>query len=490
VSVTLVTNIAADYPAPDCAFSPGEPYPEYALDHVSPAPNPIYTAVRRLLADRGLDKDRFGSPEWNPLRELVPEGSRVFVLCNFVYHRRFQESERDFQAKCIHGSVLRALIDYVLLAAGPEGRVTFGNASLQSCRFDRVLVDTGADRVESFYREQGLPVRARDLRLFVASRDPLGRVTSIDRRDERDGIEFDLGRQSLLAPMSAAGDPAFRISEYDPRRIQAFHDGGRHRYVIHRDVLDSDVVISLSKLKTHEKVGITCGLKGFVGSVGHKDCLAHHRFGNPGMGGDEYPDSHAFLAPLSRCHDWVNRRSADAPLQGLAQIADKTLRRAWRLTRLIGAGAWHGNDTAWRMTLDLARIVYYGTAAGTMESRPQRRHLSLIDGIVAGEGDGPLAPSPIHAGTLLFGDDVALTDRVACRLMGFDPELIPLVREAFRLATWPITEREPDESAECVIGGRPCLESALAPVLSRSFVPPIGWKPLLGRNVGRREAAL
>lgn len=75
---------------------------------------------------------------------------------------------------------------------------------------------------------------------------------------------------------------------------------------------------------------------------------------------------------------------------------------------------------------------------------------------------------------------MALTDRVACRLMGFfDPELIPLVHEAFRLATWPITERQPDALAECGLDGRPCLESALAPVLSRPFVPPIGWKSLL-----------
>jgi len=100
--------------------------------------------------------------------------------------------------------------------------------------------------------------------------------------------------------------------------------------------------------------------------------------------------------------------------------------------------------------------------------------------MVAGERDGPLSPNQIHAEALLFGDDVALTDRVACRLMGFfDPQLVPLVHEAFRLATWPITERQPDALAECVLDGRPCLESALTPVLSRPFVPPIGWKSLL-----------
>src|SRR5262245_14430090 len=480
MSVTAITKVAVGYPGPVWSFSPDEAYPEYAFDQLSPSPNPVYAAVRRLFADSGLDKDRFESPQWNPLRELVPEGSRVFVLCNFVYQRRFQESEQDFAAKCIHGSVLRPLVDYLLLAVGSGGRVSFGNAALQACSFEKVLADTHADRVESFYRDQGLPVRASDLRLLVAPRDLLGRVAAADVRDEREGVEFDLAADSLLEPLCARGAPAFRISNYDPRRIEAFHEGGRHRYVIHREVLETDVVVSLSKLKTHEKVGITCGLKGFVGTVGHKDCLAHHRFGSPGMGGDEYPDSHALLAALSRFHDWVNRRNAGAPLQAVAQIADTNLRRVIRRMGWIGFGAWHGNDTAWRMTLDLARILHYGTAGGALERRPQRRHLSMIDGVVAGEADGPLAPRAVHAGTLLFGDDVAVTDRVACRLMGFDPDRIPLLREAFRLSRWPITGVDPEAATECVVDGRRQLDSELAPVLGRAFAPPRGWRPVLG----------
>ena len=476
MATTLITNAASAYPPSGHAYSPGTVYPEYPFGGVSPQPNPVYDAVRRLFVARGLDKDHCGSPEWNPLRELVPEGSRVFVLCNFVQQRRFGESERDFSAKCIHGSVLRALIDYVLLAVGREGSVTFGNAPLQACEFEQVLADTGADRVEAFYRELGQPVRSRDLRLLVAPRNLLGRVTHEDHRDERDGIEFDLGFDSLLAPISPQGASPFRVSNYDPRRIQSFHEGGRHRYVIHRAVLESDVVISLSKLKTHQKVGITCGLKGFVGSVGHKDCLAHHRFGSPGMGGDEFPDSHALLAAFSRFHDWVNQRSGDAPLQALAQIADTNLRRLTRRAGWIGFGAWHGNDTAWRMALDLARIVIYGNADGAMQTRPQRRHLSLIDGVIAGEGEGPLSPSATCAGTLLFGDDIAVTDRVAARLMGFDPERIALLREAFGLAKWPITDVLPDAATECVIDGRLCVESDLTPVLARAFAPPRGWR--------------
>lgn len=481
MSVTIVTRPGAGYPQVGSAFSPSQRYPEYAFSHVADVPNPVYAAVRSLLADHGLDKERHGTPEWNPLGELVPAGSRVFVLCNFVFHRRPHESTASFQAKCVHGSVLRALIDYLLLAVGEEGSVRFGNSALQSCDFRKVLADTGADRVEAFYRDQGRSVRARDLRLYVAPRDSLGRVTSVDRGDDREGVEIDLGSRSLLPETHAPGgrSPAYRISDYDPRRLLGFHAGGQHRYVIHRDFLESDVVIHLSKLKTHEKVGITCGLKGFVGAVGHKDCLAHHRFGNPAIGGDEYPDSLAFLRSLSRFHDWVNRRGGDAALQTLAQIGDRNLRRILRRCGAIGSGAWYGNDTAWRMTLDLVRIGYYANAAGQMHSRPQRRHLSLIDGLVAGEGDGPLNPDPVRAGVLLFGDDVALTDRVASRVMGFDPDRIPLIREAFRPEPWPLTRREPGAYSECVVDGRPLLETEIEAVLARPFRPTRGWSQWL-----------
>src|SRR6185436_831967 len=158
-------------------------------------PNPVYAMVRELLAQVGLDAQRFGSAEWNPLRTLVPEGASVFVLCNFVYHRRPRESQRNFQAKCIHGSVLRALIDYILLAVGPHGRVRFGNAPLQSCDWKAVQRDSGADRVAEFYAACGLPVQAEDLRLFVTGRGPVGTMRPPEIRDAASAVEIDLGAE-------------------------------------------------------------------------------------------------------------------------------------------------------------------------------------------------------------------------------------------------------------------------------------------------------
>ena len=147
------------------------------------------------------------------------------------------------------------------------------------------------------------------------------------------------------------------------------------------------------------------------------------------------------------------------------------------------AGAWWGNDTAWRMTLDLARIAHYANADGSMKPTLQRRHLSFIDGIIGGEGDGPLAPDPVSSGVLVFSDDVAIGDRVAARLMGFDPQAIPLIREAFRSMPHPLTTSGASPT-DVTSNGESMPETAVTPVLGRSFRPPSGWRRYL--DAGRR----
>ncbi len=475
--ISILSSPGCGYPDRGDAFSPGERYPETPFPKVSSRPNPVYAIVRQILADAGLDRERFGTAQWNPLGTRIREGSSVFVLCNFVYHRRPSENMQDLFAKCTHGSVLRAVLDYVLLATGSRGTVRFGNAPLQSCVWSRVLEETGAGEVLGFYRRQGAPVEARDLRLYVAERDVLGKVVRTERREEADAArEIDLGRDSLLSELSTGNGepPRYRVSDYDPRRIEAFHAGGSHRYVIHRAILESDTVISLPKLKTHSKVGITCGLKGFVGTVGHKDCLAHYRAETPARGGDEYPDTRAVLVPVTMLHDWVNTRPPGAALQSMAQIVERNVRRTLGWVGLKGGGSWYGNDTAWRMTLDLARIAHYADGAGVLRSTPQRRHLLVIDGIVGGEGEGPLAPRPVDSGTILYSDHVVRGDRAAARLMGFDPDRIALLARAAGLPRYPLDEGGGDERV--LVNGREVDERKIPPVLSRPFAAAQGWR--------------
>jgi uncharacterized protein (DUF362 family) len=474
--VAVATDRSVGYPDAAYAFAPGEHYPELLTTTRDPRGNGVYALVRRALAEAGFDAARQGSAEWNPLAPFVRPGARVMVLCNFVHHQRPNESAAAFASKCTHASVIRPIIDYALRAAGPTGHVTFGNAPLQSANWERVQRESGGEALLAHYRALGASVDARDLRLVVRERSTLGHTTHREERDaHHEAVEVELGGDSLLDALYQAQEPHFRVADYDPRRLTVFHARGTHRYVIHRAVLDADVVISVPKLKTHEKVGITCGLKGFVGAVGHKDCLAHHRFGSPDEGGDEYPAPSRVRSALSELHDQVQMRAAGGGGAAL-QAADKLVRRVLNSVGAIQGGAWHGNDTTWRMTLDLARVLRYADRAGRMAATPQRIHLCVIDGVVAGEGEGPLRPDPVACGTIIASAGVEAADWVAARLMGYDPARLPLLRHAYGPSTYPLAAAPPTSA---VIDGTPTPVEAIEPLLGRRFRAPPGWRDVL-----------
>ncbi len=479
--LSVISSPDIVYPAADDFFSPNEAYPEYRYATVSGVSNPVYRAVRNVFAQAGLDKEYLGKADWNPLAVFIPPGSRVFVLCNFVYHRRLGEDKPTFWAKCTHGSVLRAVLDYVLIATGPEGRVLFGNAPLQSCDWNAVLRDSGAQCVLDFYRERDVDVQAHDLRRFTALRNLLGGVKETENRELADVVEFDLGRESLLAQLDSL-HPRYRVTDYNPRRTEYYQDSGRHVYAVNREILETDVIFSVPKLKTHEKVGITCNLKGMVGTIALKDCLAHHRFGSPREGGDEYPESSRVLHMLSEFHEGACTNGRAGSKANLKRIVDVNLRRIAVRSGKILAGAWYGNDTAWRMALDIARVVTYGDADGRLHTEPQRKHIGLVDGIVGGEGDGPLDPRPVPSGTLIFSDDLVLGDRACCAVMGIDPEKIPLVREGASLRSFPIAKGASDQVPIYINGSRSTL-AQLSALCRRPFLCPRGWRRHLAAAV-------
>jgi uncharacterized protein (DUF362 family) len=477
--LSIIRNPQIKYPDGADYFSPDTHYPEYALGHLSSRPNPVYDAVRRIFAQSGLDRANYGASSWNPLAEFIKPGQQVFVLCNFVYHRRAVESLADFWAKCTHASILRAVADYILLAAGPEGRILFGNAPVQSCRWTSVLSDTGADRVAEFYSRRELPVKARDLRMHIAEHDRFARTSRIERGNERNAILVDMGTESLLSELDHP-KAKFRVTDYDPRRIESFHRNNQHVYSLNRIVLDSDIIFSIPKLKTHEKVGITCAVKGCVGSVAHKDCLAHHRFGPPNRGGDEYPsDSFGMKRGMSHLHDLIQRVPLDRRLGRMLRYSERLMRWVVRQTASPVAGSWSGNDTCWRMAVDLARILAYADREGVLSRDPQRKHLALVDGIVGGEGQGPLNPDPIASGTLVFGDDIVSVDHAAAILMGFDPEALPIVWRSAGGKGKCLLPSSARRDEPVILNGESIDSDTLKGTVTRSYRPPRGWEGVM-----------
>lgn len=474
--LSLILDPSITYPDGDGYYSPDEVFPEYQQGHISSMPNPVYRAVRNCFLQADMDPINRGLADWNPLRQFIPRGSRVFVLCNFANERRPDETLEDYRSRCTHGSVIRAVVDYILLAVGKEGRVQIGNAPTQFCHWNRVLDDTGAIHALNFYKSNGSPVEARDLRLVVTDASQLGAVRGVERRDDCQGVHINLGADSLLHELDSRGTQHYRVMNYDPRRTESFHSNGRHVYVVNRCILESDVIFSIPKFKTHEKVGISCALKGYVGTVAHKDSLPHHRYGDPALGGDEYPnDRLGVRRALTTFHEWVQKSRPESPGGSALRVAFRVFKRAARPISPVIEGAWWGNDTAWRMVLDLNRIATYASTDGVMQNRPCRSHLALIDGICGGEGEGPAYSTAVQAGVLLFGDDLPAVDRLNACLMGFDPQKIPLVREAFCVEKFPLMKSK-TSGEDLILNGAVASISQICSAPVYRFEPSGGWK--------------
>jgi uncharacterized protein (DUF362 family) len=75
------------------------------------------------------------------------------------------------------------------------------------------------------------------------------------------------------------------------------------------------------------------------------------------------------------------------------------------------------------------KFHFFGIAESVVDlNSVVKPHLSIADGTVAGEGDGPMANEPVNFQTLLVGTDNRLVDTVAARVMGFEPDEIEILQ--------------------------------------------------------------
>ncbi len=479
-----VARAAPAYPEPP--FHPSERFPEYPYgpDAISPAPNGVYAAVRECLRRLGLDEQHYGTSAWNPLRGIVADGARVILKPNFVNHRHPQSDDRRFfEVLVTHPAVMRPLIDYVMIAARSDVCVTIADLPIQSANFDELRKRTGLDRMTDFVTDR-LAGRGRvevlDLRDYWLRTD---RSDAIIERlplpgDPRGYVVVDLGAASGLRPIEAH-TALFRAPDYDGRATVEMHSGGRHCYVLPKTVLEATAFINVPKLKVHRKVGATLSLKNLVGIVGDKSCLPHWRAGALAHGGDEYPVDSAvnrltsrWSYPLRRMGGTVWR--AALPIGRLAKRLDRALRRPSPITHSVN-GDWYGNDTVWRMVHDLNRILFHADAAGRLHDRQQRSYLTVVDGIMAGEGEGPLRPTPVPAGTIVAGRDPLAVDVVCTRLMGFDWRRIPQLAAYDAGGAFPFSAFSGDPREIDIREGERLLTlTDLASVAA--FAPSTGWR--------------
>jgi hypothetical protein len=254
------------------------------------------------------------------------------------------------------------------------------------------------------------------------------------------------------------------------------HSPGRHQYLVARDIIEADVVINLPKLKTHKKAGVTCALKNLIGINGNKEYLPHHRTGGSETGGDCYPGA----SPIKRALEYSLDRQNQAATPAAGRVWQTISTNLDRAARLMGdrvgvEGSWSGNDTIWRTCLDLNRILTYGRTDAGLADEPQRRVIHIVDAVVAGQGDGPLAPEPLALGLLLAGENAPAVDWVSAQLLAYDPQRISIAREAFGDFQWPLTSFPHDEvMITGDLGCGPADELLREPRVEVNY--PIAWR--------------
>jgi uncharacterized protein (DUF362 family) len=439
-----------DYAGLVAPYGPGKSFPELTAllgsDAGTEPVNHVYAAVRSALYALGLDAEHFGTSQWNPLGVLTARGSRIVLKPNFIRHwNPTQEASVD----CVitHGAMVRAMADYAFLATGSDGSVAIAEAPQHDCQWQRIDEIAGLSELVTFYERLGLELEVIDLRREeVAYRDGV-----IVERRERPGDPagyrlVDLADRSAFTD-SGLDPKRFRGADYDPGPTSHHHTGGRNEYLLSETVLSADLVVNLPKLKTHKKTGVTLALKNLVGINGDKNLLPHHCVGSPDDGGDEFPGS----AARDRMRSFATEIARALLKRGIGTGLVRWVRRAENATRgddFIRSGNWHGNRTTWRMCIDLNRCLYYSDASGAHfdADAPVHSVLTVLDGVVAGEGEGPLAPRDVPLGVVLASTDPVALDLTALRLMGFDEAQIPKVREPMRDETLRITAvREPSD---------------------------------------------
>jgi uncharacterized protein (DUF362 family) len=497
--VGAVKLSAGTYPD-EPPYSPSEAYPEYPFKgHLARRENPVYAGVRRLFVELGLDAPRYNTSGWNPLGRLISPGMKVVLKPNFVRSRHYEH--KDPYSMITHPSVLRAIADYCWIALEGTGRIIIADAPQYDANWAELLELTKLGEVCTFYAAWGGPqVELRDLRRYWSRARHFQSMVIALPGDPEGASTINLGKKSALY---AHPDPTRLYGAvYHRAETIRHHTGDQQIYEMSATVMNADVVISVPKLKTHKKVGVTLNIKGLVGICTNKNLIVHYSLGPPSEGGDQYPDGH--FTPMEERLIKIERWMYDALLARRNILLEYLHRSVYWLhetclkpfgikvakeKRLLDAGNWHGNDSAWRMAADVMNAFTFADRKGQLRETPQRRTFAIVDGIVGGENRGPLEPDPKPAGVLVGGDNFLAVDIVSTRLMGFDPMKVKVFRHLLAQRDFDLGVRSCDQievrSAEA--GWAACLSSESDRFLD--FRPHPGWVGFLEAGDSRSGRA-
>lgn len=472
--VTIIKDESLDYD--NCPpFNPDKKYPEYPFDNLNEK-NQIYDAVRNLFLNMGLDKENYNTKYWNPLGKIINSEDNVLIKPNLV--KEYDPLKSDNDALITHGSIIRAIIDFVHIALNGSGSITIGDAPIQSANFDLLMETSGINKIKDFYNKNSdLKINLIDFRKEMISYD---RIRGFKRKelkgDPQGYIAIDLKENSELLKF-AEDYEKFRVTNYDKKEMTNHHNKNKNEYLISKTALNSDVIINLPKLKTHRKAGFSCSLKNIIGLNCSKDWLPHHRVGSIEENGDEYLYKSIRKTLMTKFNEMrdVSTNVFSFNLYRLLYLLIYSTNIVKPFKDPYFEGSWYGNNTISKTISDLNKIIFYADKNGILRNKIQRKEFILVDGIIGGEKEGPLHPTPKKFGTIICGLNPVAVDLACCSIMGFDYNKISTFNDVLNAKKYNIFNKNDIKNIKILFNN--CKNFfEIYKYFDSTFKPSYGWK--------------
>lgn len=478
-NTTISYNNKIRYPK-RAPFDPSISYPEFLGSNLADEHNEVYDIIRNTFINAELDKENIGSTNWNPFKELIKPYQTVVIKPNLVLNTNDPNIQNIVTT---HGSVIRPIIDYCWLAMEGKGKIIIGDAPQAETNFNIVVERNGILETVNTLINRGINVELKD---FISIKVIIDRGIWVDEQPvsqvPADNIVVKLNEKSLFNDTSNK-KIRYHGGGYDSSVTIQHHHGSIHEYKVSKDVLQADVVISVPKLKTHKKAGITCCLKNLVGINVDKNFLPHFIIGPVNIGGDEMPKVSTIRLPLVLFTRFIRDFLLDKHWKTTGKFISNILKILYKDNKSenlaavasknisgskIFQGAWSGNSTICKMILDLNRIFMYADDNGILQDHICRNHFFIVDGIIAGDKNGPMEPNSVNAGIVAFGYNALNVDMALLKFIGIDSNNIPLYQIAQEHTIW----LSPNGYGKISVNGKEISNIKF----EDKFTPPDNWK--------------
>ena len=382
--------------------------------------------------------------------ETIKPGQTVVLKPNWIAPGHKYNST-EWQSVITHPNFITGIIKKVIIHLDKSGKIVIADAPQTDTSFKKIAERMPFEEWQRLCNLRGIDIQILDLRdhEWVNEGDII-----INRKnlpgDPAGIVEYNLKEELSEFYGHKPSSRGYYGADYNIRETTLAHSNGNHRYRVSKTIIGADVFINLPKWKTHKKAGITCSLKNLVGINTYKNFLPHHTEGTPLIGGDQFPNNSIknllevylleYFKKILLKYEKYSRHLI--PIKDLGKLA------FGETAKKIRSGNWYGNNTLWRMILDLNKLLMYGNTDGTLRTggiNSQKKYLSFVDGIVAGEGSGPEAPDPFNTHVIIGGSNPVSVDCVAAKLMGFDYSKIPSLANAFKIEQLPLVNFSYDE---------------------------------------------